>query len=136
MKKLIFAGLMTLLALSAVWAQSVPTATVSWLGPVKYTDTSLVSVNDLDHYTLTWTATTAGGPSGSMSLPGAALSAIVPFPCGSATFAITVTTTASSKYPNATSGASSPVIFDSGVACATNPPSDLAVQFSGVTKSR
>ena len=131
--KLIATALLTVVTLSAVWAQSGPTATVSWLAPSTYVDTTPISAGELDHYTLTWTSTVSGGPSGTMSLPGSSLSVIVPFACGSATFSLSVTTTTSAKYPGATSGASSPVVYDSKVACAPNPPSGLGVQSSGTS---
>lgn len=105
-------------------------ATVSWLAPTQYVDGTAIAAGDLDHYTITWTATGSGGPSGSMTVTGTALASIVPFACGQANFSITVTTSTTSKYPGITSGPAGPVFLDTKVACATNPPGALAVQFS------
>ncbi len=129
--RLMFGIVLPLLALSAVWAQSGPTATVSWNPPVTYTDGTPINSSDLDHYTLVWTASAAGGPSGGMTIPVGTFSTVVPFACGSANFILTVTTSSTSKYPNILSGPTSPVLFDSKVACAPNPPSGLAVQSLG-----
>lgn len=117
-------------AVLVTFGQSPLTATVSWLAPTQNVDTTALNPGDIDHYTLTWTATSAGGPSGSMNVPGSALSVIVPFGCGQANFTISATTSASARYPNATSGSTSPVFYDSQVKCASNPPAGLAVQSS------
>lgn len=128
--KLLAAGLFTCVALSTVWGQVSSGASVSWLAPTTYADTSVIAAGELDHYTISWTSTAPGGPSGSLTVPGTALAAVVPLSCGAANFAVTVTTTASAKYPNATSGPAGPVLWDSKVVCAPNPPTGLAVQSS------
>lgn len=132
--KLGFKWLVATLALVGVTltlAQTPSTAVVSWLAPVTYVDGTALTSADLDHYTITWTASASGGPSGSVTAPANTLAANVPFPCGAANFSITVTTSSTAKYPNVTSDPSSPVLlFDSKVKCAANPPSGLGVQFS------
>jgi hypothetical protein len=130
------AVMLSVFTLAVSFAQvTTPAAVVAWLAPTTYVDGSAIAPGDLDHYTITWTASVAGGPAGSMTVPGNTLAANVPFPCGSANFSITVTTSStSSKYPNTTSDPSSPlVLFDSKVKCAPNPPSGLGVRSSAVS---
>lgn len=134
MKKLLMltSGLL-LLSLSLVWAQVPSGATVSWLAPTAYMDGSTVAAGDLDHYTITWTSTGTGGPSGTLAVAGSSLAAVVPFVCGQANFVVTVTTSTTAKYPGITSGPAGPILLDSKVVCAINPPGALAVQFSGAS---
>jgi hypothetical protein len=47
--------------------------------------------------------------------------------CGAVSFTVSVTTTATAMYPNATSGQSNAVPYATGVTCAPNPPTGLAV---------
>lgn len=101
---------------------------ISWLAPIQYVDGSAIASGELDHYTVTWVAVT--GTSGSITVPASSLSAMVPILCGAANFTVTVTTTSTAKYPNATSSAAGPILYDSQVKCAPNPPTGLAVQSS------
>lgn len=107
------------------------TATASWKAPTVYTDGSSLPASDIDHYTLTWApaaGSSGSGPSGSQNVPAGTLTATVNVPCGSTSFTVAVTTTAAARFPSASSGPSSPVPYASGVACAPNPPTGLAVQ--------
>jgi hypothetical protein len=103
------------------------TANLSWVAPTTYTDTTALPSSDIDHYTISWNGGTAG-PTGSLTVPGTATTATVPVPCGSTAFSITVTTGSAAKYPNSTSSPAGPVPYASGITCAPNPPSGLAVQ--------
>lgn len=104
------------------------TATASWVAPTTYSDGSSLPISDIDHYTLTWApASGQSGPSGSMNVAAGTISQTVNALCGSTTFTISVTTTATARYPNATSTPSGPVPYASGIACTPNPPTGLAV---------
>lgn len=93
-------------------------ATVSWVAPTAYTDSSALPAGDIAFYTLTW------DNGGSVKVTG--LQSLVTIPCGSTHFSVTVTTTATAAYPNATSSAAGPIPYATGIACAPNPPSGLA----------
>lgn len=136
MKRLLYLlSALTSLSITISIAQvASPAAVVAWLAPKTYTDGSSIASSDLDHYTISWTASATGGPAGSLIAPGNTLAANVPFPCGSANFSITVTTSSTSKYPNTTSDPSAPIVlFDSKVKCASNPPFGLAVRSSAAS---
>lgn len=115
--------------ISLTFASGSPTATVSWTAPVAYSDGSNLPASDIDHYTITWAPTSEqSGPSGSLNtIPAAANTTVVPIACGSTSFTVSVTTTASARYPNATSSSTAAVPFATGIACTPNPPSGLAV---------
>lgn len=117
-------SVLTLLVLSVTWAAGV-SATVSWVAPATYNDGSTVPSTDIDHYTLSWAPVgSQAGPSGSVNVT--STSAVVAVPCGSTSFSVTVTTSATAKYPNVTSGPDGPVSYASGVTCTINPPTGLA----------
>lgn len=103
------------------------TANLSWTAPTAYVDSTPLPSSDIDHYTITWApATGQVGPSGSETVPGSAVTSTAPVPCGSTSFSITVTTTATAHYPNATSAPAGPVPYASKVTCSPNPPGGLA----------
>lgn len=102
------------------------TANLTWTPPVQYTDNSPIAAGELDHYTITWTPTTNAGPSGSITVAGNLASTQVPVPCGGVNFTITVTTSATAKYPNATSGPAGPVPYVTGVTCGPKVVTGLA----------
>lgn len=105
------------------------TAHLSWSAPTTYNDTSPLPATDIDHYTLTWAPPTGQpGPSGSVNVPGTATTATAPIPCGNTTFTLSVTTTATAKYPNATSAPTSPIPYASNISCTPNPPTGLVAQ--------
>lgn len=116
-------GGVLLLSVAFVWATTPPSATVTWAAPTAYLDKSVLPVEDIDHYTLSWTP--AQGSSGVLTVKG--LTAVVPVVCGTVQFSVTATTGATALYPNTTSTAAGPVPFASGVSCAPNPPGALAV---------
>lgn len=118
-------GGVALLSVALVWATSPPSATVTWTAPTAYLDGSVLPVADIDHYTLSWSPA-GGSPTGGI-LTVKALTATVPVVCGTVQFTVTATTSATALYPNATSQATGPVPFASGVSCAPNPPGALAV---------
>jgi hypothetical protein len=122
--KLFLAGTLTLAGLSLVWAQTPPSATVTWVAPVTYVDTTKIVAGDLDHYTVSWSRTVGGTIAGSVDVK--TLTALVPVACGTMQFSVTATTSATAAYPNTTSGPAGPVLFDSKAVCAPNPPSALA----------
>lgn len=94
------------------------TANVSWTAPTQYTDNSALPATDIDHYTITWApATGQSGPSGSLNVAGNLTSTTVPVACGNTSFTVSVTTSATAKYPNATSAPSNLVPYATGVTC-------------------
>ncbi len=104
------------------------TANLSWSAPPTYTDSEAMPAGDIGYYTIFWTPVAGGGPAaGSLKVTGAT-SAVVPVPCGGETFSVSVTTSASAKYPNSSSAPSSAVPYASGIACTPNPPAGLTVQ--------
>lgn len=112
---------------SLSWATG-STATVSWLAPTAYVDGTPMPPGDIASYTLSWSPKQGTpGASGSQKVDAGALSAVVTVPCGSTEFVMTVTTTATAVYPNATSSAAGPVTYVTGVSCAPNPPGALVV---------
>lgn len=115
--------LLTLLALSFVTLTFAAgtTANLSWTAPTAYTDGSALPVADIAFYTITWDTQ-------SVKVTAPAISTVVNVPCGSTAFSATVTTTASAKYPNATSSQAGPVPYATGIACVPNPPQGLAVR--------
>lgn len=129
--KFLLTRLLPLLALltTAITIAGGTTAQVSWNAPTTYADGSALPLSDIAHYTLTWAPNAAqSGPSGSNTPPAGATNVTVPVACGSTTFVLTVTTTPTARYPNATSSPTSGVPYVTGVSCAPNPPSGLAVQ--------
>lgn len=105
------------------------TAKCFWSVPTLYTDGSPLPASDIDHYTLTWAPVSGQtGPAGSLNIPAGTLSAPVTVACGSTSFNVSVTTTATAKYPNVTSAPAGPVPFASGVSCAPQSPGNLTVQ--------
>jgi len=74
--------------------------------------------------------TTAAGKNQSVQVKAPLLSATVPALCGTVNFTVSVTTSASAKYPNATSTPAGPVPFVSSATCvgAPNPPGALSVK--------
>lgn len=93
-------------------------ATVSWNAPVSYTDGTAVASGDIASYTVKWSGTV----SGSTTVAGTALSAVVPVACGTVTFTVLATSGASAKYPNQSSGDSNTAVYATGVTCTLNPP--------------
>lgn len=104
--------LLGLVLTAEVWAAGT-TATVSWTAPTSYIDNTPLPATDIASYTVLWTG-------GSKTVTG--LSTTVPVPCGSQTFTVIVTTTATAKYPSSTSDPSAPITYASGVTCRPNPP--------------
>lgn len=99
------------------------TATLSWVLPTTYSDTSALPTTDIAYVTIQWTL---GGVAQTQKVSTAPMtSATVNVPCGSVTFDVLVTTTATAKYPNATSGPSNSVPYATGVQCVPNPASGL-----------
>lgn len=95
-------------------------AALSWTAPTTYTDGTAIPSGDIAFYTVTWNA-------GTVKVNAPELSAAINVPCGSTAFSVTVTTSATAKYPNATSLPAGPVPYATGIACAPNPPGGLAV---------
>lgn len=120
---------LALILVSGVVFGAGTSANVKWIAPTAYTDGSAVAAGDLDHYTLSWApATGQAGPTGSVTIAGNLTAATVPVACGEVTFTISVTTSASARYPNVTSGPGGAVPYVTGVTCTVNPPTGLAVQ--------
>jgi hypothetical protein len=99
-------------------AQTPPAATVKWVMPTQYNDDSALPLADIAKSTVKW-------PGGSLDVPAPTASASVPVPCGDRVFTVTVTTKATAKYPNATSGDSAQVTFATGVTCAPKAPTGI-----------
>lgn len=127
MRIVVWVGLLLLMALAVVWAQSPPSATVSWLAPIAYSGHDVLPATDIDHYTVSWSRTANGPVLGTVSVKAPALSAVVPVDCGTYQFSITITTGSGAVFPNAISDSTGPVPFVSGVSCKPNPPGALAV---------
>ena len=122
--KLMLRLITTLLFASIAWASGT-SATVTWVAPTTYNDGTAVGATDIASYTVTWVGS---GPktSGSLTVTAPATSAVVPVACGSASFTVTATASATAVYPNTTSAASSPaVVYATGVACSLNPPTGV-----------
>jgi len=102
------------------------TANLSWTAPSQYTDGTNLSLSDIAFYTVQWT--TAGGATQTKVVNAPTVTATVAALCGTANFTVTVTTSATAVYPNATSAPSGPVPFVSSVTCAPNPVTGLTVK--------
>jgi hypothetical protein len=100
-------------------------ANLSWIAPTTYSDGSTLPATDIALYTIQWTGGNAQVHTQIVNAP--ALAAVVNVPCGSASFSVTVTTTATAAYPNATSVPAGPVPYATGVTCQPNPVSGLTV---------
>ena len=104
------------------------TANLSWIAPTQYVDGTALPTSDLGSYTITWApASGQSGPSGSLTVAGTALAATVPVPCGGTSFSVTVTTSSSAHYPNATSAPAGPVPYVTGVTCGPKAVTGLTV---------
>lgn len=101
------------------------TATMSWDRPLVYTDGSVLPASDIKNYTLSWSRTSGGPAVGSLVVNAPALTSPVTLVCSDYFFLVTVTTTASAKVPNATSGPSNIVPYATGVNCAPGAPTNL-----------
>lgn len=124
-----FLAALFLLAITAPAFAAGTTANLTWTAPTQYTDGSPIAAGDLDHYTITWApASGQSGPSGSITVAGNLSGSQVPVPCGGVSFTLTVTTGATAKYPNATSGPAGPVPYVTGVTCGPNPPGALTAK--------
>jgi hypothetical protein len=123
-----FLPLLALLGATLVLAAGT-TANLAWTAPTAYTDGSAIANGDLATYVISWAPATGQiGPSGSASVAATSTSTTIPVACGSVTFTVAVTTSATAKYPNATSGVSNAVPYATGVTCAPNPPSALTAK--------
>lgn len=122
----LFAVLIVLALLSYKAFAAGTTATLTWVAPTTYLDGSALPVAQIDHYTINWLPSAGNGTPGSMNVAGNVLTANVPLKCGNVTFTVSVTTTATATYPNATSAPSSDVPYATGVSCLPNPPTGLA----------
>lgn len=128
MKKFL-SGLIALLLTSLALAASTngtQTATVSWTAPTQYTDGTALAATDIASYTVTYQTATSAVKS--LTVPAGTLTTTVAALCGTANFSVTVTTTATAVYPNATSSPAGPVPFVSSVNCVPNSPSGLTVK--------
>ena len=115
------------IVMSALALAAGTSANLSWSPPLAYQDGTALKATDIAGYTIEWRASATGPVLGTQPAAASATSATVPVPCGSLVFDVTVTTTASAVYPNATSGPSVAVPYASGVACTPNPPSGLKI---------
>lgn len=126
-----FITVISLLCIAAITAPAHAagtTANLTWTPPTQYTDGSPIAAGELDHYTITWApASGQSGPTGSITVAGNLSSSQVPVPCGGVSFTLTVTTSATAKYPNATSGPAGPVPYVTGVTCGPKAVTGLAV---------
>lgn len=123
MKRIACLMVAALLATAAL--ASGTTATVSWAAPTTYNDGTAVGATDIASYTVTWVGS---GPktSGTLVVSAPNVSAAVPVACGSASFTVTATASATAVYPGSVSTSSSPpVVYATGVTCALNPPTGV-----------
>jgi hypothetical protein len=124
MKRLLAALLLAALVTSTALASGT-TALLAWVAPTAYSNGITLAPTEIAYYTITYTV----GPSNqSLQVLAPALSTTVVVSCASTTFTISVTTTATATYPNATSGASSGVPYASGVTCVPNAPSGFTAK--------
>ena len=119
-----FVSLIAAALLATVALASGTTATVTWVAPTTYTDGTSVAATDIASYTVTWTGT-GSKTSGSLVVTAPALSATVPVACGSASFTVTVTASATAVYPGTSATSSPPVVYATGVTCSINPPTGV-----------
>lgn len=129
MKKFL-SGLVALLLTSLALAASTngtQTATVSWTAPTQYTDGTTLAATDIANYTVSYVTAASSTPK-TVSVPAGTLTTTVAALCGTANFSVTVTTTATAVYPNATSSPGGPVPFVSSVNCVPNAPGGLTVK--------
>lgn len=119
------AGLLSLTL--TVTAVTPPVAAVSWTLPNSDVDGTALPVSQIAFSTVSWSRTPGGPPVGSLQVKAPGTTASVPLLCGTYQFSVTVTTTPTATYPNATSGPAGPVSTDTKVPCAPNPPGALAV---------
>jgi hypothetical protein len=107
------------------------TANVTWTNPTQYTDSTSLPATDIAYLTIQACEVNSPGTcivqkvtpvNGTVPT-----SAVVPVVCGQYDFNITVTTTATATYPNATSGPSAIVPYASGVSCTPKVVTGLAV---------
>jgi hypothetical protein len=119
-KTFAYALLFLLVGALAISFAAGTSATLTWNAPTTYSDASALPVTDIAFYTVSWNG-------GTVQVTSPALTTVVTVPCGSTAFSITVTTSATAKYPNATSAPDGPVPYATGIACVPNPPQGLAV---------
>lgn len=97
-----------------------PTANITWSAPTQYVDNSPLPASDIAYYTILW-------DSNSQKVNAPALTAVVNVPCGSTNFTVTITTSATAKYPNTTSDPTTPVPYATGVTCRPKPVTGVTV---------
>lgn len=115
------------LALLGAGTNGTSSATVSWQAPTTYTDGEALPASEIAFYTVQWTGGGTATQTKVVNAPG--LSTVVAAICGSVSFTVSVTTTATAKYPNATSAPAGPVPFvSSSASCTPNPPVAVTVK--------
>lgn len=122
---------MVLIVAALLWASRAiaagASATVAWAPGAIYTDGTAVPAADIKSFTVAWVSGAGGGPAGQLTVPGTASSATVPVGCGGVSFTVTVTTSATAKFPNLTSDPSAAVPYATGITCTVNPPAGVTV---------
>jgi hypothetical protein len=122
-----------LLAIVALFVTALAAAAnLSWTVPTTYTDGEALPASQIAFYTINYApATGQAGPAGTLKVSPPATTATVPVLCGSTSFTISVTTTASATYPNASSAQSSAVPYVTSITCTPNTPTGLTVTGPG-----
>lgn len=119
-----FVTLIAAALLATVALASGTTATVSWLAPTTYNDGTPVGASDIASYTITWVGSGAK-TSGTLVVNAPALSTTVPVACGSASFTVTATASATAVYAGTSAASSPPATYATGVTCSLNPPTGV-----------
>lgn len=105
---------------------------VSWVAPTQYTNKSPIELGGLDHYTLYWTAAGGTHETRTAILPGNTLAANVSLPCAPGSLTLSVTSSATSPYPNSTSALTGPLNLSNPGACTVTvaplPPGGLSAK--------
>ena len=122
--KLIALGLLIFVALASISISRAagPTATVTWIHPLTYTDISPLAVSEIKETLITWRRPGNATIVGSVRVPGPATTTVVSgLACGNFDFtAATIVKTNSVQSADA-----GPVLYATGVTCAPNPPTGL-----------
>ncbi len=125
MKKITFLKIGTCLAIFAATLALAAgsTATLTWQLPTQYIDGTALPATDIAFSTVTWVHK-INGKTGTLQF--ATNTGTAPgLSCGDYTFSVTVTTSKTAKFPNATSSPSSSVDYDTGIICAPSPATGL-----------
>lgn len=131
MKNLALAFIIALVTLAgaATPTNGTATATLSWTAPAAYSDGTPMAATDISSYTVTYqSSASAAAAVKTVNVPAGTTTATVSGLCSTVNFSVTVTTTSTAIYPNATSSPGGPVPFVSSVTCVPNAPANFTAK--------